>query len=154
MTSRNTPGKFSLSSSMILTQTKTDRSCVYYLNPIAPVGASDFWLQKFSKVTIAMMTDVRFPFRRRQKKQRRDRISRMSPGPEMNPPVRLGPFTGRQNPTCGTAWKLHELSSRTNMHGLSHLRRARGFGTAVAKDLDVVESTSRPHCIQISLSIS
>src|SRR5437762_961207 len=42
-----------------------DRGSVYYLNPIARIAASDFWLQKLKELQsiIAMMTDVRFAFR-------------------------------------------------------------------------------------------
>jgi len=46
MTSRNTAGKFSLPSSMNLTQTKTKHSGVCYLNPTVLVGASNIRLQK------------------------------------------------------------------------------------------------------------
>jgi hypothetical protein len=53
----------------------------------------------------------------------------------LNPPVRLGPLAGRENPTCGTVRKFYELASRTNIHGISGLRRASAFGTVVAKDL-------------------
>jgi hypothetical protein len=92
------------------------------------------------------MTDARFAFRQQQKKTR---LAGFSPSLEMNPSVRLGPSAGRQNPTCGTARKFHELASRTNIHEISHLRRAHASGTAVAKNLGVIESTSRPHYVQI-----
>jgi hypothetical protein len=128
-----------------LTQTKLKISGAYYLNPTTLVGASNLGYKSY-KVTSAMMTDIRFAFRQRQKKKSRDRISRIFAGSEMIS------FTGRRNPKCGTARKFHERSSRTNMLEMSRLHRRCAFGTAVAKGLRVVESTSRPHCIQIPLS--
>ena len=44
------------------------------------------------------------------------------------------------------------IRRKENLHEISVLRRAAAFGTAVAKRLHVIESTSRPHCIQIPLS--
>jgi hypothetical protein len=112
-----------------------------------------------------VMTGARFAFRRRQKKTG---AAGISPAPEMNPPVRsrtrrvrrwtnspwrgeLGPFAGQQNPTCGTAPFFGAIRGTENPNEIRALRRAGASGTAVAKRFRVIESTSRPHSIQISI---
>jgi hypothetical protein len=62
-------------------------------------------------------------------------------------------FTGQQNPTRGTAPGFGEIRSIYNMHKVSQLCLKHAFGTADAKRLRVVESTSSLHCVQISLLI-
>jgi hypothetical protein len=57
----------------------------------------------------------------------------------LNPPVRLGPFAGRQNPTCGTGPFFGVTRVTENLHGISLLRRATAFGTVVAKDPGVID---------------
>jgi hypothetical protein len=83
-----------------------------------------------------MMTDVRFSFLEGKRKTGREDDS----------------FAGQQNPTRGTRQFLGEIRGRKNLHEISILRRAAALGTAVAKRLHVVASTSRPHSIQIPLS--
>jgi hypothetical protein len=83
-----------------------------------------------------MMTDVRFSFRQCRTKTGQEDDS----------------FAGQQNPTCGTGPFLGGIRAKENLHGISALRRTAALGMAVAKGLRVVESTSRPHCIQIPLS--
>ena len=82
-----------------------------------------------------MMTDVRFSFRQCRRKTGQEDDS----------------FAGQQNPSCGTRPFFGGIRRKENLHEISVLRRAATLGTAVAKRLHVIESTSRPHCIQFPL---
>jgi hypothetical protein len=60
-------------------------------------------------------------------------------------------LAGQQNPTRGTTAFFDAIRGTVNHHKINILRRTEAFGTAVAKWFRVVESTSRPHCIQFPL---
>jgi hypothetical protein len=60
---------------------------------------------------------------------------------------------GQQNPTCGTMAFLDAIRGMGNLHKINILHQPWAFGTMVAKRSRVVESPSRPHCIQFSLSL-
>jgi hypothetical protein len=58
-------------------------------------------------------------------------------------------FAGQQNPTCGTTPFFGAKHGTQNLHDINVLRATDASGTAVAKRFRVVESTSRPYCIQL-----
>ena len=59
---------------------------------------------------------------------------------------------GQQNPTCGTTAFSDATHEAGKLHEINVLYSAWVFGTAVAKRFRVVESPSRPHCVQFPLS--
>jgi hypothetical protein len=60
---------------------------------------------------------------------------------------------GQQNPTCGTMAFFDAIRGMGNLHKINTLHQPWAFGTMVANRFGVVESPSRPHCIQFSLSL-
>jgi len=85
------------------------------------------------------------PERRRTKRQ--DSSDAIFAAPE------IMSVAGQQNPTCGTMAFLDAIRGMENLHKINILHQLWAFGTMVAKRSRVVESPSRPHCIQFSLSL-
>jgi hypothetical protein len=94
-----------------------------------------------------MITDNRSVLRGGKKTKRQD-----SRGAIFAAPGNIS-LAGQQNPTCGTMVFFDATGGTENLNKINALRRALAFGTAVANPFRVADSTTRPHCIQFSLSL-